>query len=277
MVGRSAVTPASAAAGGLGVAGDGFVEDFAVVAQAGGGDVQPAAEGAVEVVIDQADGDLADAQALGADLGPELHGEGVAVVGQVQAAHGADAVGLEAAEGVGEFQAQSLVDLAGQGGVDGAPVLRRAVGGEALVEVPRAGDDVEVVPGGGFEEIGDGRGLVLLVAVHGDDPVVPVAVSPGEGLAHGPAVAGVGLVPDQVEAEFRAEPVEDGGGVVGGAVVDDEDIGVIPAHRAEHLLDGGGLVEDRDGDECAHGKGLRLFGPRAPARSRRRRGGGQTL
>jgi hypothetical protein len=99
-------------------------------------------------------------------------------------------------------------------------------------------------------------GLVLLVAVHRDDPVVPVAVGRGRRpRAWRAAVAGVGLVADQVEAQFWAEAVEDVGSGVGGAVVDDEDVGVVGMDRAQHLLDGGGLVEDGDGDERAHREG----------------------
>lgn len=238
------------------------MQHLAVVGQAVGGVVEAASEGPRGVVVDQLDGDLADPQAGRGGLHPELHGHGIAIVVERELRDRGDAESLEPAEGVGDGPAdqvgEAVVELGGDLEVDLATLRGRGVGvGE--IEVAGAGDDIEVVTAGGFDEHRDGVGLVLLVAVHGDEPVVALVGGVGEGVAEAAAVAGVGLVVDDGEAQFGGEAIEEGGRAVRGAIVDDEDIVGVAADAAEDALGVLLLVVDGDGDQGAHEVGALLW------------------
>jgi hypothetical protein len=77
------------------------------------GIIQRAAEVAIGVFVDQANGNFAHAQIGGCNLGPELHGKGVSRDIQFQPPQGRDAMGLEAAEGIGQAEVEEIVEDGG--------------------------------------------------------------------------------------------------------------------------------------------------------------------
>lgn len=244
-LGSASHTGADLLFGERGVFGDFVLEDLAVVFEACGGDIEGPAKAAVRVVVDESDGDFADSGFGGGGLNPELEGDGIAIDVEVEVGQRRDAIGLEAAEGVGDGESEAVADPAGDFGVDLAAVGRRRIAAAGGVEIAAAGEDIGVVFFDGFVEVGEAGGLVLLVAVHGDEPVVLVALGPAEGVADGAAVAEVGAVADDVDGLFS----EEGGGFVGRTVVDDEDVVGVVADAAE---DGGDVflfVVDGNGDE----------------------------
>ena len=97
-------------------------------------------------------------------LYPELQRHSPAGFGDVQMGQRLPAVGLEAAEGVGQVQAESRVEFRSDLPVDVATVLRRQGILTEVAQVAAAGYDVGVVDR--LQKHRDARRLVLAVAVH---------------------------------------------------------------------------------------------------------------
>lgn len=236
------------------VAEEGFVfggPDFEVVLEAPQGLVEGAAEGAVEVDVDPADGHFSDAETGVDDAGPELHGECVAGFGEIQRGEGGDAVGFETAEAVcetlrGEAAGVNRVDESGEAGVDGGAVLGGVVVVFTRGFVSGSGDEVPAVCGDEVQEGGDHFGLVLLVTVHGENPVETVRGSVVEGVDEGLAVAAILGVAEEADVGAGGELF---GRSVGRAVVDEQHVLVIGENSAEHVVDVFELVVNGDGDE----------------------------
>ncbi len=120
-----------------------------------------------------------------------------------------------------------------------------------LFEPAGADGDVGAGVEGGEETLGffDGRGEVG-VSEHDD-----LARGLEEAVADGVAFAAVAVVVDEMEVGVSGHPaLDDVGGVVGGAVVDDEDFGIPAAlgdageYAIEGVLDPGALVVGGDHD-----------------------------
>ncbi len=223
--------------------------------ETGGGVVEEATEVAGGVFVDEFDGDFLDAEVVGDGLDPELHGEGVAGDGEAEFLHGGDAVGLEAAEGVGELEVEDGVEEFGDEAVDVAAVRGGLVGGGVGEDVAGAGDDVGGVGSGEgvldvADEVGDAGGFVLFVAVHGEDPVIMMGGGKVEGVDEGLAVAAVDGVGEGADIFDGAEEL---GGAVGGAVVDDEDGVAVLLDFGEDGDDVFFFIEDGNGDQEFHG------------------------
>jgi hypothetical protein len=86
--------------------------------------------------------------------------------------------------------------------------------------VAGAADDVGVVLFDLRDESGDCRRLVLLVAVHRDEPVEVLFAGPVEGVLERASVAAVAAVPDHVNGELLKEKRRP----VGRAVIDNEHV-----------------------------------------------------
>src|SRR5262249_49191277 len=140
----------------------GVGDDPPVVSQAFLRVVEDAAEGAVRVEVQAGHTDLLDAQAEAGGLDPELQRHAPARLGDAQPGQGLLAIRLEAAEGVGQMQAEAGVDLAGDLLVNPAAVLRRRRVLAEVAQVAAAGDDVGVV--NGFQQYRDAGRLVAGVA-----------------------------------------------------------------------------------------------------------------
>ena len=98
--------------------------------------MQDPAEVAIGVVVDQPHGELRDPQPAPSGLGPQLQRHTVAWDGEVQPREGAHAVGLEAAEGIGDAQAEDLVEQVGDLLIDGPPLQRRRAVAAQIAQVP---------------------------------------------------------------------------------------------------------------------------------------------
>ncbi len=248
-------------------------QHFYVMLEASGGIIEDASEMAGGVFIDQFDGQFLNDEVVGVALGPELHGKGVPGNGEVEAFHGGDAVGFEAAEGVGHLcGGMGSAKLEMEGGVEefrDEPIDVAAIGGrdaEVVIgglEVARSGDDVGLIVEAFADEEGNAAGFVLLVAVHGDDPVVAVGGGIGEGVDKGLAVAAVFGMSEEFDVASVGEIAEEGGGGVGGAIIDHEDAGVdrgfgergsagVFADLAQDAGDVFFFIEDGDRDQNLH-------------------------
>ena len=98
-------------------------EDLAVVVQPVRRVVERPAEGPVLVEVDQRDRHLDDRHPVRRRLDPDLQGHRVAVVGDLELRQGRGPVGLEAAEGVGQVEAEAFVEPARDLDVDPPPLL----------------------------------------------------------------------------------------------------------------------------------------------------------
>src|SRR5690606_1042686 len=166
-----------------------------------------------------ADGDLGDPQALPGGEHDRLDGvaeplDGVVLGEDLEGPGPGDA---EAAGGVGEPGARVERDDAGD------EAVHAAAGGGGLERVASGGvaaadDDVGVGCGG--DELGDVLRPVLAVAVELHDRVVALARGELERGAHRGADAEV----DRVRQHGHAGGPGDAGGLVAGAVVDDDDV-----------------------------------------------------
>ena len=104
-------------------------------------------------------------------------------------------------------------------------------------------------------EGGQARGLVLLVAVHRNDPVVAAEISPLEHVTHRATVAAIVSVTNDFDGMFGQQRRR----AVGGSIVDDHDVAVelrgVSRHLQQHALDGFLFVEHGDRDEDAWSRG----------------------
>ncbi len=178
-------------------------------------------------------------------LDPELDRHRVPVHAEAQLLQRRHAERLEPAERVGDAQAQPPVEHRRDLPVDRPPVRRRQVVPRRLVAVPRPAQQVRVVLLDRPEKVGQARRLVLLVAVHRDQPVVPVTARPAERVADAPPVPPVPPVPDHVHRQLRQQARR----VVRRAVVDHQHVlGVLLNLRqhADHVLL---FVVNGDGDQ----------------------------
>ncbi len=155
--------------------------------------------------------------------------------------------------------------------------------GVARAVLPHAVDDVDALGPGDPEHLADGLGRVLEVGVDRHDVPAP---GPGQTGGDGRLVAGVGPQPDHPQLRpLAAQPLEEDGRGVAGAVVDGEDlVGHAPGlgegpepldEERQDVL----LVEHRD-DDGQLGGGLRHAArvrgrPRAPPVPRRDRACGR--
>ena len=90
---------------------------------------------------------------------------------------------------------------------------------------------------------------MLLIAVHGDDPVVPARVGPGKGVDQALAVTPVFGVADQVNIGPGREVLA---GPVGAAVIDEQNVVMKSANFAQDVLDVLAFVEDRNRNQQSH-------------------------
>jgi len=171
------------------------------------------------------------------------------------------AEGLEAALRVLEGQAHDLAGNPVEAAAEEAAVERLVDGLLLLVEPAGADSDVGAGIDCGDEALGffDGGGEVGVGEHHN------LSRSLEEAVADRVAFAAVAGILDEMKAGVRGHPLlDDGGGVVGGTVVDDEDVGVPGAgvyateHAGEGCFDARSLVIGRDDDAEAwrrHGVG----------------------
>ena len=118
------------------------IENAAVVGQTGCRIVQSASETSRQVEVDQRHGQFHDFQTRRRRLHPDLQGHRVAGFRHMEAFKGPPGVGLEPTEGIGEREAEPLVDLRGDLLVNPPPGRRRqAVAGEPP-EIAATADDV---------------------------------------------------------------------------------------------------------------------------------------
>ena len=167
----------------VGDASDFAIEDAAIVGEPRIGVIQNGTEGTLGVVIDESGGKFGDGKFGGGGLRPKLHGEGVSGFGEAEAIHGADTVGLVAAEGIGEIQTETLVDFAGEDVIDAATLWRNPSGSLDRGHVAAAADDVGGVGCGGGEEFGELLWLVLIIAIQSDHPIEFFGGGKTEGIA----------------------------------------------------------------------------------------------
>src|SRR5207248_143434 len=99
------------------------------------------------------------------------------------------------------------------------------------------------------DEVRDALRLVLLIAIHGDDPVIPARVSVVKRIDDALPVSAVHGMPDETDVGALRQNL---GGAIGAAVVDAEDIGCVLSDFVENFLDILPLIEDRNGDQQAH-------------------------
>ena len=93
------------------------------------GIVELAPEGACQIVVDEPHREFFDAQPRRHSLHPELHRKGVAADRRTQLAQRFNAMGLEAAEGIGQARTgvpeEPIIEFGRDGRVDGAALGRR--------------------------------------------------------------------------------------------------------------------------------------------------------
>lgn len=224
------------------------LEDIAIVLQAIFGIVERAAKRAGGIEIDQGNGEFLDREPEGDRLHPELEGHGIAEFGDLDVLEAGDAIGFEAAEGVGESEAQFPIQFGGDEVIDAATVG----GGNALpiegLEVTAAGDDVEftaLLIESGCEG-GDQFGLMLAIAVDGDEGVVVMGFREFKRGTKCSPVALIGIVGDDLNVGKMREPFRS---TVGGPIIHDEDVLAIFPDLSEDGIQGGGLVIDRNGGQ----------------------------
>ena len=143
------------------------------------------------------------------------------------------AVRLEAAEGVGQVEAQAFVEPTGDFDVDPPALLGGPLRRVEDFEVAAARDEV----GAGLDELGghlgNARGLVLAVAVERHQAVIAPFEGAGESVPKPRAVAEVRRVAEHLD---RRKPPEQLGRPVGRAVVDHQDVSRVPQHFLEDVL-----------------------------------------
>lgn len=208
------------------------LKDFPIVLQANLGIVERSSEGASCVEIDERDWEFADRKAERDGLHPELERHGIAEFRDVDIFQAGNAVGLEAAKGIGESESEDAIEFVGDRQIDAATIF----GGDALtvegLEVAAAGDDVEftviLIESGG--ESGDQLGLMLAIAIDGDECVVVILPGVIKSGAEGGAISLIGIMSDDVQVRVLREPF---GSAVGGAVIHDKDFRAVFADLGE--------------------------------------------
>jgi len=183
------------------------------------------------VVVDESDGEFSDAQVIGDGLDPELHGEVVAVDIEFKVLQCSDSIGLEPAECIGEIETEPLIEFVGDFGVDFLSVRRRRIVFGVDLQISASRDYVRAIAFDESNEFGDGGGFMLFVAIHCDQPIEMIDVRPAEGILHGSSVPSVFCVAN----DFNGMQGEERWGMVGGAVVNDENIASIFVNFAEHV------------------------------------------
>ena len=222
--------------------------------------IESIAKGARHVDIDAANRHFLDAQSSGARLNPELHGEVVAAHIKVEVRADAGAIGLVATESIGNAERKPLVELAGKQRVDASAVFGSGIAGQRLIDIARTGDQICLAAHDRGHEVRQARGLVLLIAVHRDHPVVAAKISPFQHVLHRSAVATVLAMTN----DLHRMGGENGRGRIGRAVVDHQDLAVesdsvsrdLGQHAVHRLL----LIEDGNrnknaGKSRGHGVG----------------------
>ena len=182
--------------------GDAPVERQVVVFQPSLGVIENAAEGALLIQVDQRHRKFNDFEPRLGGLNPNFQRHGVARFGDVQVLQSIDAVALEAAEGVGETEPQPAIQFGGDLLVNPPPLFGRGgVPGKGM-QITAAGDDVDSLFAG-IEKEGDSLGLVLAIAVDGDQLLVPVPLGVFKRAHQSRAIPPVFLVRDDVDIFSR--------------------------------------------------------------------------
>ena len=90
--------------------------------------------------------------------------------------------------------------------------------------------------------------FVLLIAVHRDQPVIPLGNRIPHGILEALAVAAILRVPD----DLNREASDQRGRGIRGAIIDDQHVGALLEHAGQDTLDIASFVQDRDGHKCPH-------------------------
>src|SRR5690606_8115475 len=196
---------------------------------------------------------LDDRQARPGRLNPKLQRKRIARLAEAQARQRLHPVRFEAAKRIGEPIAGQLVDALGDDAVDASPVLRhRAHLRHVFAHVAAARHHVPLRRQ--LQKPGNEPGIVLLVAVDGDHPLVAVAAGVFEPVHQRGAVAHVDRMPQHANARLPGKARQDLRRLVGGAVVHHQNVhaGRGGQRLRQHFLDAGRLVVHRHDDQISH-------------------------
>src|SRR6185295_15151805 len=106
---------------------------------------------------------------------------------------------LEAAERIGDGKVVNVVENLRDGRINRPPIARRQVVIVPRVKIARAADDVPLVRLDLADEIRNPLGLMLLVAVHGDDPLIAASIGIAERVDQALPVTAIFGMPDELD------------------------------------------------------------------------------
>ncbi len=210
--------------------------------------IQSSTKRPLQIEIKSRDGDLENPHPQHGSLGPQFQRHRIASVLDFQLLQRGDAIRFESTEGIGQRQAQAMIDLGGDRFVDKHPLRRRFIVAGILLQITAPRNHVDV--SAGSDEPRNPLGLVLPIAIERHDEVESLIDRKLKCCLQRRPIASVDRMSHNDDIVACVEQFR---GTIGRSIIDGQDMICVAAHFVQHPANSSHFIEDRQCRQPAFG------------------------